>query len=378
MGRGGASWALRQAVPTAHHRLVLAVLADLADDNGVVVASADYLADATMLSNRTVRSVLKDFENSRMIDKTRRRSIKGHEAGPRICLTEWSVADCGEPISRWQGLPSGKAPLATRAVKDVDSRPRSRRCDEETRDVLTPEGLRWALREAADDDWSGPVVDSIAIAIEVTVKTRLAWLVNRRAGRDREESRMDLASHLWEVMRSNTGQLIEAGNPWGLVVVITAKAIAARDEREGLGAVPVDEIHGDVMDLGDCSLTGVEHVGFEDLDDRGPLAQIVFLLCAIGMNETVAWQGVRRVLEIAAKTSPSRRVTQARADKALADAGYSPDAAGALMSLIAGTRRGGDDESMFLRLSQGGSGVTRGEARRISRVAEPFLAVSTG
>lgn len=55
MGRGGASWALRQAVPTAHHRLVLAVLADLADDNGVVVASADYLADATMLSNRTVR-----------------------------------------------------------------------------------------------------------------------------------------------------------------------------------------------------------------------------------------------------------------------------------------------------------------------------------
>ena len=50
--------------------------------------------------------------------------------------------------------------------------------------------------------------------------------------------------------------------------------------------------------------------------------------------------------------------------------GISPAAAGAWMSLITGTRRGGPSSSFVLRVAGGGAGVTEDEARRFAVVAK--------
>ncbi|MEZ7897649.1 MAG: hypothetical protein QMB98_02415 [Flaviflexus sp.] len=345
---------------------MLTVLADIADADGVVVASADFLADATLLSAQTVKSVLKELTDERLIVKTLRRSPKEHEAESHIQLVGWQLPTHGENITS-SLVPAGSA--KTRSGQPLAVVEPARGGGFSHGDILTNEGLRAALREAVESEWQGSVVDAIAVAIEVTVKTRLAWLVRRRAGFDFSDAQMDVASHIWEVLRVNHEKILAADQPWGLTVVITAKAIAKRDEHESLKAVPVDEFHGEVLNLGSCSETGMKSVSFDDVDETGPVLQIIDLLISAGVREEAAREGIRRVLEIAAQTSAGRRITRARADSQLRDVGFTEVSAGALMSLIAGTRRGGEEESMFLRLSQGGTGVTVTESRRIDRVA---------
>lgn len=80
------------------------------------------------------------------------------------------------------------------------------------------------------------------------------------------------------------------------------------------------------------------------------------------------------MVEIAATCGDRERITRARADEEVACMGISPAAAGAWMSLIVGSRRGGPGSSFVLRVAGGGSGVTEDEDRRFALLAKEVVA----
>lgn len=369
-GGAGIAWALNREVPTAQHRLVLTVLVANADDNGVVVAPAKDIAGATLLSLRTIRYILKDLAESNVIEASHHRRADGRQGSLRIRFIDLSPFTSREEDSRVQEMHSGKAKEAH--VRQTASLPPL-----EVEDLTTGQGLKAALSYLMAHDWSGPVAEALAVAIEGTVKTRLGWIVNRRAGRDIGESRHDVMSQMWEVMRLGGESLLAADSPWGLAVQMTAKQIARRDEREALGAEVVEEIHG--QGGMDDSISVVDDVMIDDVaDSSGALSVIVSHLSDRGVPEMVVWQGIQQVVKIAATCGATRRITRARDDQTLASQGWTPKAAGLLMALIAGTRRGGEEESMFYRLAQGGQGVTAAEERRLEGIRREFLQVPTG
>jgi DNA-binding MarR family transcriptional regulator len=65
-------WAWGKTVPSAISRLVLLALAQLADTNGTVLVALADLANEVQLSERTIRTMIKDLEACGAIEVMRR------------------------------------------------------------------------------------------------------------------------------------------------------------------------------------------------------------------------------------------------------------------------------------------------------------------
>lgn len=99
---------------------------------------------------------------------------------------------------------------------------------------------------------------------------------------------------------------------------------------------------------------------FVEVGDLGPvLGRVVEGLVEAGTPEGPAGEGTARVAAIAARWRPTRRHSRARRDAregVLSGLGASEAAAGAWMSLVAGSRRGGVESSMVWAVYRGEAG----------------------
>ncbi len=221
-----------------------------------------------------------------------------------------------------------------------------------------------------DEGWSGPASELLGRVAAFEARARLGWVARRRRSMGFDEAIEDLASRVWEAVREHADEIVEADSPWGLVTTIVVKRVA-RDDQTAVAETAVDEVPERPAPLDYDHGVGV--VLLEELLTSswgGPHQVLVHKLVDYGLFKGLAWRGTRRLLEIAAGCSAAERITRARADADLASMGISPAAAGAWMSLIVGTRRGGPSSSFVLRIAAGGAGVTEDEARRFGVVAK--------
>lgn len=236
-------------------------------------------------------------------------------------------------------------------------------------DPLSANGLRDVLRAAQADRWTGHAATVLHEAINAEVASRLGWMISRRSSMDRDQARDDLASRMWEILRTETDKICEAENPWGFASRILQRQIDRADE------VVFQEVSSFIGDEEEPVVGydhGVTHVMLDDLLESYGSAhhQLVHRLVEAGVPQGLAWTATRRMVEIAAGGAQRDWITRARADGALLDMGLPPAVIGAWMSLIVGTRRGGVESSFLLRVSQGGRGVSDDEARRFEIIAE--------
>lgn len=80
------SWAVEQFPRSGTHKLVLLILSDWADPEGLAYPKQRTLAVKAMLSERTIRSVLADLEEDQFIARTSTRRKDGRRGTDQIRL----------------------------------------------------------------------------------------------------------------------------------------------------------------------------------------------------------------------------------------------------------------------------------------------------
>ncbi|MDV6239408.1 hypothetical protein R3J22_07695 [Trueperella bernardiae] len=191
-------------------------------------------------------------------------------------------------------------------------------------------------------------------------------------GVDPEHARADLLSRMWEVLRTKTESIIEAKkNPWGLLVRIVAANVAREDCRAVPEVLVGEGFEDGIEDGGGLDHErGVGRVLSTDLFESWGGAHQKFLhaLVSAGIEQGLAFNATRRMLQIAAVVGSSLRITRARSDVDLLAMGLSETAIGAWMGLVVGTRRGGDASSLLWHLDGGGE-ITEEFRVRVERLA---------
>ena len=348
--------------------LVLAILATQADPAGDVVMTWDELAERARISRVTLSRVLRRLEGEGYLRRVAWRFGRGRGATLfRLCEAVRGLASAScdgdhESFSVKLSKCNGSdAPARGGANEGMTKGV--------TGDVLSADGCRELLRGAVAEGWCGPVSELLGRAAAFEAQARLGWIARRRRGMAFDEAVTDIAGQVWLVLRECTDQVLEAESPWGLVTTILARRVASEDQSV-LVEQPVDSVPEGSEVATDYS-HGVATVLLEEmLSEWGGAHQtLIHRMVEYGIPQGLAWRGTRRLLEIAATTAASERITRARADVEIECMGISPAAAGAWMSLIVGTRRGGPQSSFVLRVSSGGAGVTPDEARRFETVA---------
>lgn len=239
-------------------------------------------------------------------------------------------------------------------------------------DPLSARGLLALLEACVKSGWGDNASRGLAVACEVEVDARLGWIVRRRSHMSSVEARQDLISRLWSVLREYTQQVLSAeSNPWGLAVSIVVRQVGHADEMF-LRELAVDTIgeHSDFRQVGTDDVRPVDQVSFVDLTElfsRGH-HHLIAELASRGVEQGLAWQATRRMVEIAATTDRSRQIKVARSDEYLASLALPPHVISAWMSLICGTRRGGVDSSFVLRIVRGGTGVEPHEDKWLATI----------
>lgn len=249
-------------------------------------------------------------------------------------------------------------------------------------DVSTSAGLGAALDavEASPGVWDSPLGHRVAKEIVRLVPmkvgpARLVELVSTSsAGRD--EVMADLAASVVEMLLMRRDLRSAAGGDlWAVLVTRAVWMVQGHQERERQHGLSGDSAHPHRMR---------ERVSFIDLDtphlpvggefaapgsleverrrawvgseDFGPcLEGVVDALVWASIPTCVAWAGTCRVVELAASTYARERHRSARQDAGdgvLAFLGVSPDAAGAWMSLVTGSRRGGLESALVWSLRE--------------------------
>ena len=160
-----------------------------------------------------------------------------------------------------------------------------------------------------------------------------------------------------------TGGLISDRNGWR----------ALRKLREELGLVDRSAvaIPWDVVGM----VTAAPPAASSTVELGPTLDSLVDILVEAGVDDEVAVEGTRRVVDLAVNGERDRRHTRARADAAtglLGMLGITPSAAGAWMSLVSGSRRLGVDSAAVVQLRQHRplSAVQVGWIRRVAAGVE--------
>lgn len=253
-------------------------------------------------------------------------------------------------------------------------------------DVSTSTGLAaaWDAVEASPGVWESPLGHQVAKEIVRLVPlkvgpARVAELV-LTGGAGRDEVVADLAASVVEMLLMRRDLRAVGGDLWAVLVTRAVWMVQGHQERNRQHGLSGDHAHPHRMR---------ERVSFVDLDtphlpvgegytapgaveverrrvwvrdeDLGP--------CLVGVAQALVWAsvpacvaraGTCRVAELAASTYTRERHRSAREDAnegVLAALGVSPNAAGAWMSLVAGSRRGGLESALVWslreRLSEG-------------------------
>lgn len=356
-------------VQAAADLLVLALLATHADPAGEVVMTWDELAGRAHVSHTTLSRVLTRLEEGGFLRRSR--WSFGRERG----------------ATRYRLDPGLLPPPEddrdhTRFDLEVSNRHSPAMCVNRVtnpagvvsmEDCLSAEGGRRLIRAASSEGWSGPSSELLGRVAEFEARARLGWIARRRRAMGFEEAIADIAGHVWQVVRECADKIVAADNPWGFVTSIVMKRVARADQGVGVELA--------VEEVGDAAVSldyehGVGTVLLEELLSAswgGPHQVFVHRLVDYGIPQGLAWRGTRRMVEIAATCGDRERITRARADEEVACMGISPVAAGAWMSLIVGSRRGGPGSSFILRVAAGGSGVTEDEDRRFAVLAREVV-----
>lgn len=366
MGAELAAWMLGQVDEVGSPRglLVLSVLALHADEAGELIMTWRELCERTKISRSQLGRELAALEERGLV---KRSSWKWGQAkgatryalripeGARVCVRSHS------PNGR---LPGGDS-VGAEPVEEMASGVHLR-----IQDPLSGDGLRAMLVFAQEHGWD-EVSDMLGEALEVTVDTRLGWLMRRRVGVDPEHARADLLSRMWEVLRTKTDSIIEAKkNPWGLLVQIVAKSVAREDCRDVPEVLVGEGVVDGVEDGGGLDHErGVGRVVSTDLFESwgGAHQKFLHVLVSAGIEQGLAFNATRRMLQIAAGVGASLRITRARSDVDLLAMGLSEKAIGAWMGLLVGTRRGGDASSLLWHLDGGGE-ITEEFRVRVERL----------
>ena len=255
-------------------------------------------------------------------------------------------------------------------------------------DVSTSARLAAALDavEASPGVWDSPLGHRVA--------KEIVRLVPRKVGRGRVSSLVasggvswdevvaDLAAEALEMLLMRRDLRAGGSDLWAVLVNHSVWMVQGRQERERQHGLSGDSAHPHRMR---------ERVSFIDLDtphlpvgggfaapgsveverrrvwvrdeDLGPcLEEVVDALVWASVPACTARAGTCRVAELAASTRPRERHRSARQDAGegvLASLGVSPAAAGAWMSLITGSRRGGLESALLWTLRErSASGVS--------------------
>lgn len=248
-------------------------------------------------------------------------------------------------------------------------------------DVSTSAGLGAALDAvaASPEAWDSPLGHQVAREIVrlVPVKVgsgRVASLV-ASGGVSWDEVVADLAAEALEMLLMRRDLRAGGSDLWAVLVNHSVWMVQGRQERERQHGLSGDSAHPHRMR---------ERVSFIDLDtphlpvgggftapgaleverrrvwvrdeDLGPcLEEVVEALVWASVPACTARAGTCRVAELAASTRPRERHRSARQDAGegvLASLGVSPDAAGAWMSLVTGSRRGGLESALVWSLRE--------------------------
>ncbi|MGJ9572180.1 hypothetical protein [Actinotignum sp. GS-2025f] len=242
-------------------------------------------------------------------------------------------------------------------------------------DPLTNEGLAMVLKYLDGCGWGDEaVVERLSVAIGVRARSRLAVLVRQYPWLGFDEVVGDLISRVWEVMRTRTRAVVGARFRWAYAISRAVRQFLEADmpaepvdyggtgfeeQAGGLGARRADYEHGD------------SRVLLEDAAGWSAGAQfLVGELVARGVDQGVAWHGMRRMLELSAQWGFHTRTTHAREDRELARLGISKNAIGAWMGLINGSRREGAKGSFLLGFARGRRSFTEKEEFRLKIIVE--------
>jgi hypothetical protein len=124
---------------------------------------------------------------------------------------------------------------------------------------------------------------------------------------------------------------------WTAIVVTICKG---RDQRQRGLTIATDPFMMPEVGLrpGEGNRDEAPPVALDDFE--GPLADLVDALVEAGMDETLAWAGTLRIVELAVDGDKTRRITMAAKDVRLADLGVPSECSRRWMTLLAGARRG--------------------------------------
>lgn len=363
MGVRLAAWVLSRAgrVRSAREALVLSVLALHADDAGETIMTWSELCERTNVARSSLARDLVSLEEQGLLSRSGWKWGQVNGA-TRYVLRLPDGVDVGREVIPTGRVPQRDSVVAGGLVQMSDRLP----AQVWVQDPLSGEGLRSMLIAGRDRGWD-VVGGVLARAFEVTVDTRLGWLVARRGGMSREQARLDVVSRMWEAVRVHTDVIVGAKtSPWGVLVRIVARDVARADREHVPEVLTGEVVEGEHLDYE----RGVGRVLLADLFDswEGAHQKFLHVLVTAGIGQGLVFNATRRMLEIAAGVSAALRITRARADLELLALGLSEDAIGAWMGLLVGTRRGGDSSSLLLHFASGGE-LTDGFRVRVERLA---------
>ena len=257
-------------------------------------------------------------------------------------------------------------------------------------DVSTSAGLATALDavEASPEVWDSPLGYQVAkeivrlVPLKVGPRRMASLMASGAASWD--EVVADLAASALEMLLMRRDLRAAGSDLWAVLVTRAVWMVQGHQERDRQHGLSGDSAHPHRMrervscvglDLADLAAgTGFTAPGSVEVerrrvwvrsDDLGPcLEGVADALVWASVPACVARAGTCRVAELAASTYARERHRSAREDAGegvLASLGVSPDAAGAWMSLVAGSRRGGLESALLWTLREHSASGMSGE-----------------
>ena len=241
-------------------------------------------------------------------------------------------------------------------------------------DGLEPSGFARLIRDSMRDGWTSDAGVQLAHLVQAQTPARLGWLAKATPGASFEDKCAELAQIAWDVIVDRSDYIATAGSPWGaLASVVRTRLKSFYPNVEFADSEQI--ARSATMTVSGTKRVEVEHVSIRDVlaeenEGAAGLGLLVSLLVSEGVPSGLASSGTRRLAEIAASVRLSRAITMARADRTLATMGIDADAAGAWMSLIVGSRRGGIATSWVLRAQSGDLTLDDGDKARLAIITK--------
>ncbi|WP_311376933.1 hypothetical protein, partial [Actinotignum sanguinis] len=252
-------------------------------------------------------------------------------------------------------------------------------------DPLTNEGLTTILAYLEECGWADQeIIDRLLIAIEARTRSRLAFLIKHNSPLGFREVLADVCARVWEIIRTQTRDVIGAEFGWAYVLRAAARQYEKTNRASTFELPTGDETRFDAADESSAGAVGNYEHGFDQVlveDITGWNAGIQFLigeLVARGVDQGLAWHATRRMLEICTRWGFHARITKAREDAELARLGLSPRVIGAWMGLLSGARRAGEEGSFLLGFARGRRTFTEREEYRLQRIVNGTCHLGSG